>query len=75
MLSPGSILPVLGRTQYSFGAVVLTLKATGWALLFEIVNMRLTELVNGLLKPNALDGESCTDMADGWRGKAGRAVS
>ena len=31
----------------TFGAVVLTLKATGWELWFVIVNERLTRAVNG----------------------------
>jgi hypothetical protein len=33
--------------ECTFGAVVSTLKATGWGLLFVIVNERLTRILNG----------------------------
>jgi hypothetical protein len=46
-LVPGSIFPEFGRTQYSFGAVVLTLKATGWAWGLDIVSAFLTRVVSG----------------------------
>lgn len=46
-LSFGSILPLLGRTQYCLGAVVFTLNATGCGLLFVTVRVRLTSCVSG----------------------------
>jgi hypothetical protein len=36
-----------GAEERTFGAVVLTLKAMGWKLLFVIVNELLTRVVNG----------------------------
>ena len=39
--------PELGRTQYCFGAVVLTLKATGWLFGLDTVSVRLTSCVRG----------------------------
>jgi hypothetical protein len=45
--SPGSTRPWLGRTQYCLGAVVLTLKATGWGLGLWMSSERLTIWVSG----------------------------
>lgn len=39
--------PLLGLTQYCFGAVVLTLKATGCGLGLCTDNVRLTSIVSG----------------------------
>lgn len=52
IFSPGSMRPELGRTQYCFGAVVLTLKATGWLLGLDTCSERLTSCVSGRGKPN-----------------------
>ena len=47
--------------ESTFGAVVLTLKATGWELLLVIVNERLTRVVNGpiqrILKRGPIDDD------------------
>lgn len=52
IFSPGSILPLFGLTQYCFGAVVLTLKATGWLLGLETCSVRLTSWVSGRGNPS-----------------------
>ena len=47
-VSPGSILPEFGLTQYCFGAVVLTLYATAcWFELLVTLSVRLTSCVRG----------------------------
>lgn len=46
-VSPGSILPEFGLTQYCFGAVVLTLYTIGCELWFETARVRLTNCVSG----------------------------
>jgi len=52
----------LGRTQYCFGAVVFTLKATGCEFEFVKNSERFTTCVRGRGKPSCALGLISTDM-------------
>lgn len=67
-VSPGSILPEFGRTQYCFGAVVFTLNATGWELLFETASVRFTSDVSGRGNPSDCAGCRVTLILGSIRG-------
>ena len=57
-------LVCLRLESYCFGAVVLTLKATGVWFGLRIFNISDTSLVKGRRKPSS-DGSISTDMTDG----------
>ena len=48
--SPGRTVEAFGLTQYSFGAVVLTLKAKGVSELFLRVIVSVEDFVNGAIE-------------------------
>ena len=50
VVCPGSIIPLFGRTQYLFGAVVFTLKHTFPLDGFVSLNSDVTTSVNGPIK-------------------------
>lgn len=58
--APAGSMPEFGRTEYCFGAVVLTLNATGFAFGLTNFNTWAIPSLNGLLK-SSCGGSTLTD--------------